>query len=127
MKSLDEVLAELRTVQRTDIIAWIEASWVQPEADAEEPRFRPGDVARVRLIHELHHELAIDAEAMPVVLSLLDEMYTLRRRLAALARALAETPVEVRSNVVTRCRLLLAEEVSSTDQGSSAGRDKPSG
>ena len=35
-------------------------------------------------------------EAMPVVLSLVDEMYTLRRRLAALARALAEAPDEVR-------------------------------
>ena len=61
----------------------------------------PVDVARLRLIRELHHDLAIDAEAMPVVLSLVDEMYTLRRRLAALARALAETPAEVRTTVVT--------------------------
>ena len=39
-----------------------------------------------------------------MVLSLVDEMYTLRRRLAALARALAETPAEVRTTVVTRCQ-----------------------
>lgn len=110
MKTLDEVLVELRTVQRTEVLAWIEASWVRPEADDPEPRFRPGDIARLRLIHELHHDLAIDTEAMPVVLSLVDEMYTLRRRLAALARALAETPVEVRTTVVARCRLLLQED-----------------
>ena len=44
---------------------------------------------------------------MPVVLSLVDEMYTLRRRLAALARAVGETPAEVRTTVRTRCRTLL--------------------
>ena len=59
------------------------------------------DVARLRLIQELHHDLAIDHEAMPVVLSLVDEMYTLRRRIAALARAVAETPEEVRTRART--------------------------
>ena len=127
MKSLDEVLVELRTVQRTEILAWIEASWVRPEADEHEPRFRPGDVARLRLIRELHHDLAIDTEAMPVVLSLVDEMYTLRRRLAALARALAETPAEVRTTVVTRCRLLLQEDQINTDGASNSAQTKPKG
>ena len=42
-----------------------------------------------------------------MVLSLVDEMYTLRRRLAALARAVGEAPAEVRSTVRTRCRTLL--------------------
>ena len=127
MKSLDEVLVELRTVQRTEILAWIEASWVRPEADDHEPRFRQGDVARLRLIRELHHDLAIDTEAMPVVLSLVDEMYTLRRRLAAVARALAETPAEVRTTVVTRCRLLLQEEQINTDEASNSTQAKPKG
>ena len=107
MKRLDEVLVELRTVERTEILAWIEADWVRPEADADPPVFRPVDVARLRLIQELHHDLAIDREAMPVVLSLIDEMYTLRRRIAALARAIAETPDEVRATLYSRCRVLL--------------------
>jgi chaperone modulatory protein CbpM len=110
MKNLDEVLVELRTVERTEVLAWIEASWVRPDADDDEPRFRPVDVARLHLIHELRHDLAIDAEAMPVVLSLVDEMYTLRRRLAALTRALTDIPPEVRLNVVSRCRNLLSED-----------------
>ncbi len=127
MKSLDEVLVELRTVQRTEVLAWIEASWVRPEADEQEPRFRQVDIARLRLIRELHHDLAIDTEAMPVVLSLVDEMYTLRRRLAAVARALAETPAEVRTTVVTRCRLLLQEEQINTDEASNSTSTKPQG
>jgi chaperone modulatory protein CbpM len=67
------------------------------------------DVARLRLIQELRHELLVDADTMPLVLSLVDEMYALRRRLGALARALAETPSEVRTTVFTRCQVLLRD------------------
>ena len=107
MKRLEEVLVELGTVERAEVMAWIEADWVRPEAGADPPAFRPVDVARLHLIQELHHDLAIDREAMPVVLSLIDEMYTLRRRIAALARAIAETPDEVRTTLYSRCRVLL--------------------
>ena len=44
-----------------------------------------------------------------MVLSLVDEMYTLRRRLGALARALAETSPDVRTTVRARCQILLWE------------------
>lgn len=87
MKRLDEVLGELRTVGRTEVMTWIEAEWVRPESDDTGHRFRPMDVARLHLIRELRQDLEIAPDALPVVLSLVDEMYTLRRRLAALARA----------------------------------------
>ncbi len=108
MKNLEDVLAEVR-VERTEILTWIEASWVRPDADTAGPQFGPIDVARLHLIRELRHDLALDPEAIPVVLSLVDEMYTLRRRLGALARALAETAPEVRSAVRARCQVLLEE------------------
>ncbi len=108
MKSLEDVLAELR-VERSELQAWIEASWVRPDPDERGPQFGPVDVARLRLIQELRHDLAIDAEAIPVVLSLVDEMYTLRRRLGALTRALAETSPDVRTTVRARCQVLLWE------------------
>jgi chaperone modulatory protein CbpM len=107
LKRLEEVLVELGTVERTEAMTWIEAEWVRPEPSADQPMFRPVDVARLRLIQELRHDLAIDQEAMPVVLSLIDEMYTLRRRIAALARAVAETPDEVRRALYSRCQVLL--------------------
>jgi chaperone modulatory protein CbpM len=107
MKRLEEVLSELRTVERTEIMTWIEAEWVRPEQDETGPRFGPIDLARLRLIKELKEDLEVGAEAMPVVLSLVDEMYTLRRQLAALARAMSEAPAELRATVRTRCRMLL--------------------
>lgn len=119
MKRLDEVLAELRGASGDEVAAWMEARWVKPETTPEGPRFRPVDVARLRLIHELRHELAIDAEAMPVVLSLLDELYTMRRSLAALAGALSEAPIEVRATVFSRCRVLLREPDDEKDEEAS--------
>ena len=107
MKNLEEGLGELGTVERAEVLAWVEASWVRPDPDESGLRFAPVDVARLRLVRELRHDLAIDDEAMPVVLSLVDEMYALRRRLGALARALAETPAEVRTTVFTRCQVLM--------------------
>lgn len=120
MKRLDEVMAELRGCDREEIVTWVEAAWVRPEPATDGPRFRPVDVARLRLIRELRHDLAIDAEAMPVVLSLLDELYGLRRNLAALAGALAEAPVEVRATLVARCRALLVEAESGEEPSRSA-------
>ena len=79
MKRLEEVLGELGTVKRTEILAWIESEWVRAETDAAGHHFRPVDVARLHLIRELRQDLEIGPEAMPVVLSLVDEMYTLRR------------------------------------------------
>ena len=107
MKRLEDVLGELRTVDRTEVMTWIEADWVRPDRDEAGPRFGPVDLARLRLIKELREDLEIGPEAMPVVLSLVDEMYTVRRRLAALARAVGEAPVEVRTTVRARCRTLL--------------------
>ena len=59
--------------------------------------FHDFDVARVRLIVELKRDLAIDEEAMPVLLNLLDQVYTMRRRMKALRAALAALPPESRA------------------------------
>ena len=45
MKTLEDVLVELR-VERTELLSWVEASWVRPDPDAAGPRFHPVDVAR---------------------------------------------------------------------------------
>jgi chaperone modulatory protein CbpM len=44
----------------------------------------------VRLIRELRDELAVNEEALPVVLSLLDQLYALRRRVRAMGVVLRE-------------------------------------
>ena len=55
------------------------------------------DVARVELIREIRHEFAIDDEALPLVLGLLDQVYELRRQLRRMCDALAVQPPEVQA------------------------------
>ena len=49
--------------------------------------FSDSECARVRLICTLTYELEIDSGALPVVLSLLDQLYDTRQRLLSLSRA----------------------------------------
>jgi chaperone modulatory protein CbpM len=53
----------------------------------------------VELIFEFRHEFAIDEEAMPVVLGLLDQVYSLRRQLRRMCDALAAQPPGVQARV----------------------------
>jgi chaperone modulatory protein CbpM len=87
----------------TELRLWCEAGWVAPaqpgspgEAGAV---FDEVDVARVRLVCELRDDLGLDEGAIPVVLSLVDQLYGLRRELRALARAVEQQPDEVAAPV----------------------------
>jgi chaperone modulatory protein CbpM len=61
-------------------------------------------VARVRLIHDLHHAMAIDEATMPLVLSLLDQVYALRGTLRDLLGALGAQSEDVRAAVSAAVR-----------------------
>ena len=81
---------------------WIAADWVRPERGQSEPRFSDADIARVRLIQELRQDMGIDEETLPLLLSLLDQLYASRRRLRTLAEAVAQEPGEVRQRITER-------------------------
>jgi chaperone modulatory protein CbpM len=52
----------------------------------------------------MRRDLAIDADAVPVVLSLLDQLYGLRRELGALCGAVAAQPAAVRQAIEAALR-----------------------
>ena len=58
--------------------------------------FHEIDVARVRLIHDLRRDMEIGEDAIPLVLSLLDQVYELRSRMNAILRALSSQSEDVR-------------------------------
>src|SRR5260370_32147375 len=80
MIGMDAVMRLIGGVQEAELRHWIEERWVRPEPASEGYVFREVDVARVRLIVELRRELAIDEEALPVVLQLLDRLIPLPPR-----------------------------------------------
>ena len=81
MIGIEILVAQVRGLQRADVDRWIAQQWVKPDGQAGQYAFQDIDVARVRLICELRDELQVNEEALPVVLSLLDQLYDLRRRM----------------------------------------------
>ncbi|HET6469281.1 MAG TPA: MerR family transcriptional regulator [Geminicoccaceae bacterium] len=106
-RTLVQVVGEVGRLQVSELEAWVRAEWVRPERGGGEPRFTEVDVARVRLICELREDLGVEEETLPLVLSLVDQLYRTRRRLRELTEALTAEPPEVQRRVLERyCRAL---------------------
>jgi chaperone modulatory protein CbpM len=99
MIEFDEILIRYRSLERRELLRWVEERWVLPEQRAETWVFHEVDVARIELIIEIRRDFAVDDEAMPLVLSLLDQVYSLRRQMRRLCDAVAAQPEEIRTAI----------------------------
>ncbi len=101
--TIDVLCLRFGGLRRDDLQRWIGNAWVRPDGSADNYLFRDIDVERVRLILELRDELQVGEDALPVVLSLLDQLYDMRRRMRRLRAALDETvSEEIRRDLVRR-------------------------
>jgi chaperone modulatory protein CbpM len=90
---------ELATLRR-----WVEEGWVRPRRQSDLLVFDEADVARVALLCDLAFDIEIEERSLPVVLSLLDQVYDLRRQMGALAQAISALPTDARGMVRARLR-----------------------
>jgi chaperone modulatory protein CbpM len=100
---LDELTRRFAELDSAEFERWVENRWILPE-DAGGPGgerwlFHEVDVARVELILDIRREFAVDDEAMSLVLSLLDQVYSLRRQMRRLCDALESQPPEVQNAI----------------------------
>lgn len=101
--TLELVCREAGIEQRV-VRQWIERDWLRPEpTEAEEFAFEEIDLARLRLLCELH-ALQLGEAGVPVVLSLLDQLYDTRRSLGLLREALEAAPAPARLAIVQTLR-----------------------
>ena len=101
MRTLSEVVLTVERIDRVELARWVELGWVAPVGrERGEPAFSDLDVARVCLICDLVHDLAVEEETVPLVLSLLDQVYALRRQLGALTAAVQRQPEDVRRAIL---------------------------
>jgi chaperone modulatory protein CbpM len=102
MTTIETLVAQFSGLTRQDIEAWISNDWVRPDGGPGPYAFRQIDVARVRLIHQLRADMQVNDEALPIVLSLLDQLYDQRRRMRDLSQALLRiAPVDIRKMLST--------------------------
>ena len=99
MIAFEDLLLRVNGLEQRELTRWIENRWVLPDRRNDTWLFHEVDVARVELILEIRHEFAIDDEAVPLVLGLLDQIYDLRRQLRRMCDALAAQPPEVQAGI----------------------------
>lgn len=94
----------IERLQADALRRWVDQGWVLPQQQGQSLHFDDSDVARVRLICELHYELHIEEDSLSVVLSLMDQLYTTRRSLRCLLSAVAAEPDEIRARIADAVR-----------------------
>ncbi len=105
MMRLTAVIALFPDLPVTELHGWVERGWVRPEGSEPDWVFREIDIARVRLIHDFRRTMDVREETMPLVLSLLDQVYALRGQMRAVARAVEGQPEAVRAAILAAIRL----------------------
>jgi chaperone modulatory protein CbpM len=100
MMRVDELVEAISALQRGDLEAWIREELVAPRHEAGTLFFTDMECARVRLICTLHYELEIDADTLPVVLSLVDQLHETRQRLLSLTAGVAAQDHAVQAAII---------------------------
>lgn len=95
-------LCEKLTADRLE--RWMQDGWISPQLQDSETVFNELDRARADLICHLIDDLDLQEDAMPVVLSLMDQVYSLRGEMRRLAGAIAEQPDAVRTEIAITLR-----------------------
>lgn len=103
MLGLEQVVERCR-VEHRELESWITLSWVLPVKGDEGWMFSETDIARIELICDLRYDLAIEEDAIGVILPLLDQVHSLRRALRAVTEAVDDLPEPARARMVERLR-----------------------
>lgn len=93
---------ESLTVRRLNL--YIQQGWVAPATTSAEQRFSEIDVARLQFIEHLRMDMAINDAAVPVVLSLVDQIHGLRHQLKSIGQAIEQQDHGVRKAIVDAIR-----------------------
>lgn len=109
--TLDEVVARIDaeglSVSREQLVFFAAQSWVRALEEEGDLYFDEQDAARARLICELRDDMAINDEAMPLVLRLLDQVYALRGLLGEVQEAIRALPADERAEIEDKLRRAL--------------------
>lgn len=95
-------LIEELTVEHLRV--WVSEGWIAPRIAESGPVYEEIDVARLRLVCQLKHEMNVNDDALPVVMRLVDQVYGLRRTLRRMSQAIEDQPKSVRERIAKALR-----------------------
>ncbi|MDH3739315.1 MAG: chaperone modulator CbpM [Alphaproteobacteria bacterium] len=99
-----EVVRMIGGLRRAELRRWVAAGWIAPQRQEGEFWFRQIDVARLHMIVQIRRDMRIAEDSMPLVLSLVDQVYGLRNELRQLAEAVEAQPETVRRAITEHRR-----------------------
>ena len=98
------VLQRVSGVTAVRLKVWSERGWISPARSETGYVYTEIDVARCDLIRQFRDEMEIDSETVPVVLKLLDQVYSLRRELRMVTSAIKGLPEDAQRQVYEAIR-----------------------
>ncbi len=99
MNTQDEVLAIVRGLSAADLDLWVGEGLVAPSRKHGQIMFDEVDVARLRLIVEFEQDLGIEKTSIPAMLSLLDQLNTVRRDFRLLVAAVEKQKSSIKDEI----------------------------
>ena len=102
-----EALALVERLTRPRLAAFLEAELIRPAEAPQGRAFRRIDLARLELLCDLADGFDLEADALGVVIGLLDQLHEARGTLRAMAEAMEAEPPELRTRVGTRLVAIL--------------------
>ncbi|MBX7146828.1 MAG: chaperone modulator CbpM [Alphaproteobacteria bacterium] len=105
MITIDEVLLKLEnnlgqvTLDRVTLENYIDRDWVRPIVEHHVFYFEEIDIYRIKLVHQLHHELMINDNEMDIILNLLDQVYELRSCIKTVKSAIDHQPKDIQEKI----------------------------
>ena len=101
MRRIEDILADAELfVDQHALEDFIARGWVKPVRDETDYIFDDMDVARIRLVCELHIEMKFEFDAVDIILSLMDQLYESRARVDKMVTALKDQPADIQSAVM---------------------------
>lgn len=101
-----EVIALIDDLDAARLRSFVQSQVVTPVITPAGPAFSEVEVARLQLLCDLSEVYDLPAEALPMVMSLIDQLNTARGDMRALIQAVATEPDEVRGRIRTSVQRL---------------------
>lgn len=99
MIALREIVAEHHGLSEDQVRRWVTAEWVVATQEDGDLVFSEREAARLRLLRDMTADIGIEEDTLPVILSLLDQVYDLRTQLRCMSAAIRRQPEQVRAAI----------------------------
>lgn len=100
----DDLIAELRTLTRKRLRAWLREGLVRPRREAGTALYDEIDRARLELILTLSDDFDIGDDALSICFGYIDQFHSLRRELTHLISVIDSQPETVRQAILKAWR-----------------------